>query len=261
MNDYTISAINQMPDEQKREIYGRLIPPEIVDKFSLNPNLLDSENRSLLFIRSAPGTTSAEMRLYHRFGFPDPILYGQIADTIHGQIHILLYVLNDPFSPRFDVDCLPDGRPTHFGTQSRNLQAELAAMRFGLAPGQIRPGLHLLGPAINAFEHFVASLGHDLYFAEPLYFHNAIIFEHYGFAYQKGRKLMERIHDGFTENGNLREKLDGSSPFRNVNAINSIRLRSWAIHDNLLGVPFSDVTMYKWIGKSAGINTSNNCPW
>ncbi len=107
----------------------------------------------------------------------------------------------------------------------------------------------------------MASLGHELYFAEPLYYHNAIIFERYGFAYQKGRKLMERIQDGFSEHGDLHRKLDGSSPFRMTAAAESIRLRSWAIHDNILEDTFTDVTMYKWIGKSAGINTANLCPW
>jgi hypothetical protein len=261
MKTYTINAINQLRDEEKRAIYQRIIPPELIEKFAIDPSYHDKQNHSLVNLRCAPGTSTVEMELYHRFGFPDPILFGQITDTIHGQIHILFYVLSDPFSPRFDIDCLPNGTPTHFGTQSRNIQAELSAFNFGLAPGQIRRGLHLLGSAIHSFENFVASLGHELYFAEPLYYHNAIIFERYGFAYQKGRKLMERIQDGFSENGDLHGKLDDSSPFRKASAANSIRLRSWAIHDNILEDTFTDVTMYKWIGKSAGINTSNHCPW
>lgn len=261
MSIYTISSINQLPDDQKREIYQRLIPTELTERFSLNPNYRDSQNHNLLIIHGASGTSSVEMELYHSFTFPDPILIGQITDTIHGQIHILFYELNDPASPRFDVDCLPNGMPTHFGTQSRNVQAEISAMQYGLAPGQIRRGLRLLGPAILAFEEFVSSLGHELYFAEPLYYHNAILFENYGFSYQKGRKLMERIQDGFSEKGDLLGKLDGSTPFRSIHAADSIRLRSWALHDDLLGEPFTDVTMYKWVGQSARLNTSNGLTW
>jgi acetoin utilization protein AcuC len=201
------------------------------------------------------------MSLKHQVDFPDPILYGHLTDTITGQIHILLYILNDPESPRYDVDRMPDGRPTVFGTQFRNLPAELAALEAGLAPGQIRRGLRMLWDAILGFEIFINSLGQVIFFAEPLYYHTAVLFERYGFAYQKGRKLMERIQSGFSPGGDLIQRLDQSTPFRNTEAAKGIRLRSWAIHDGLLGEPFTDVTMYKHIGKSADINTSNDCAW
>lgn len=131
----------------------------------------------------------------------------------------------------------------------------------GLAPGQVRRGLRLLGQAIEAFEVFVTELGHDLYFVEPLYYHNAVIFERYGFAYQMGKRLMESIHAGFQTGGDLAAQLDGSNEFRQAEAAQKIRKRSWAIHDGLLGEPFTNVTMYKRIGKNAGINTTPNCEW
>jgi len=170
-------------------------------------------------------------------------------------------VLNDPYSPRFDVDCMPDGTPTQFGTMTRNLEAELAAMEYGLAPGQIRRGLRLLGSAIEAFDRFVSSLGQDMYFNEPLYYHNAIIHERYGFTYAKGKKLMERIQQGFSPGGDLAARLDGSSPFRKPEAAQSIRLRSWAIHDKIMGKPFTSVTMYKRIGKLAKLDTCPGVNW
>jgi acetoin utilization protein AcuC len=200
------------------------------------------------------------MSLYHRPGFPDPVLYGHLTDTLNGQIHILLYILNDPDSPRFDVDRLPDGRSTRFGTGERNLAAEGAALEAGLAPGQVRRGLHMLRPALAAFEEFLQSLGHDMYFIEPLYYHNAVIFERYGFGYQQGRRLMERVQAGFAEGGDLRPRLDDST-FRRGEAIHGIRLRSWAIHDGLLGEPFTKVTMYKGVGKSAGVHTTAETSW
>jgi acetoin utilization protein AcuC len=100
-----------------------------------------------------------------------------------------------------------------------------------------------------------------LYFVDPLYYHNAVIFEKYGFAYQKGRKLMERIQSGFSPSGDLLPKLDASNPFRSKAAANSIRLRSWAIHDNILGEEFSNVTMYKYVGKTADVRTCWDCIW
>lgn len=257
----TISGINQLPEREKRAIYTRLIPPQLLDQFGIGPGLHDERQRDLLELNAPAGSTTAEMSLWHQFGFPDPVLYGDITDSLTGQVHVLLYVLNDPDSPRFDVDRMPDGRPTRFGVLCRNLAAEQAAMEYGLAPGQIRKGLRMLNQAIQAFEHFVASLGHDLYFAEPLYYHNAILFERNGFAYQRGRRLMERIQAGFNPGGDLYAQLDGSSPFRPNHSANSIRMRSWAIHDGLLGEPFTNVTMYKTVGKHAGVNTCSGCQW
>ncbi|RME07312.1 MAG: hypothetical protein D6803_04280, partial [Anaerolineae bacterium] len=115
--------------------------------------------------------------------------------------------------------------------------------------------------AVAAFEAFIADLGHTMHFAEPLYYHNAVIFERYGFRYQQGRRLMERIHRGFSPGGDLLPLLDGSTPFRRPEAANSIRLRSWAIHDGILGEPFTNVTMYKHVGEHAGVSTAPGVSW
>ena len=258
MTPSTIGGINKLPEPEKREIYARYIPQELVEKFSLG-NLAD--NRDLLQFRFAEGSSDVEMRLYHQAGFPDPILYAHLADNINGQIHVLLYILNDPASPRFDVDKMPDGSPTQFGIRKRNIEAERAAMQAGLAPGQIRHGLRSLRQATEAFEGFITGLGHSLYFVEPLYYHNAVIFERHGYSYQMGRRLMNEIQAGFEEGGVFRAKLDDSHPFRTSGAANSIRLRSWAIHDGILGEPFTNVTMYKRVGVSANINTAPGCEW
>ena len=257
----TIMGINNLPDAQKREIYARLIPQPLISRFNLNQEFIDKDGQQLLFLRCREGSPSLEISLKHQIDFPDPILYGHLTDTITRQIHILLYILNDPDSPRYDVDRMPDGRPTVFGTRFRNLPAECAALEAGLAPGQIRRGLRMLLDAILGFEIFIDSLEQALFFAEPLYYHTAVLFERYGFAYQKGRKLMERIQTGFSPGGDLIRRLDQSTPFRNPEAAEQIRLRSWAIHDGLLGEPFTDVTMYKQVGKSANVNTSNDCAW
>ncbi len=257
---YTIGGINLLPDEEKCKIYSDLIPGALLERFGIDRTFMDAAGNSLLQCRCASGNPSVEMSLFHKAGFPDPVLYGHLTDTLTRQVHVLLYVLNDPNAPRFDVDRMRDGRPTRFGTLMRNLDAEQAALQAGLAPGQVRRGLRLLTPAIQSFERFVQELGHDLYFVEPLYYHNAVIFERYGFAYQQGRKLMERIHTGFLQGGEFMNKLDGST-FRRKEAEDSIRLRSWAIHDGILGEPFTNVTMYKTVGKEAGVSTTGAVKW
>jgi hypothetical protein len=257
----TIGGINRLPPSEKRDIYTRIIPPQLLERFSIQLDGSGEQGDFELVLNAPDGSSSAEMSLYHKKGFPDPVLYGHITDTLSGQIHILLYILNDPESPRFPVDRMPDGSPTRFGILQRNIQAEIEAMEYGLSPGQVRRGLRMLGEAIQSFESFVSHLGHDIYFVEPLYYHNAVIFEKYGFAYTKGRRLMERIQAGFSPGGDLLAALDGSTPFRSPKAANSIRLRSWAIHDGILGEPFTGVTMHKQIGKSAGIQTCTGCDW
>jgi len=260
MNPSTIGSINKLPRDEKRAIYARYIPHQLLEKFNL-PDADSKRIQSFMEFKFAPGSSDVEMSLFHEQRFPDPILYAHLADTLNGQIHVLLYILNDPDSPRFDVDKLPDGTPTRFGTLHRNLEAEKAALEAGLAPGQVRHGLRLLGQAIEAFEGFVSSLGHEMYFVEPLYYHNAVIFERYGFSYQMGKRLMDSIQAGFQAGGDLSALLDGSTTSRQPEAGNSVRRRSWAIHDGLLGEPFTNVTMYKRVGKSAGITTTPGCAW
>ncbi len=260
MQNTAIATINDLPFNEKREIYYRLIPPELLDKFNLSPFLVDKDGNDLLILDAEPNSSNTEISLYHQNNFEDPILYGHMTDTINGQIHILLYIMNDPESPRYDVDRMPDGTSTGFGVKQRNIDAETDAILAGLLPGQIRNGMHLLSKAIDSFEHFVKSLGHSHYFAEPLYYHNAIIFERYGFKYQSGRKLMEEINNGFSPDGQFSSQLDGSI-FRSENSSESIRLRSWAIHDRILGKPFSNVSMYKEIDDPAQLNTAPGIHW
>jgi hypothetical protein len=256
----TIGGINRLSEEEKRQIYSQVIPPKLLDHFNL-PALDSIRLQSFLKFDFEPGSTDVEMSLFHEQRFPDPILYGHLTDTMNGQIHVLLYILNNPDSPRFNVDRMPDGRTTRFGTLRRNLESEQAALEAGLAPGQVRSGLRMLSDAILSFEKFIESLGHDMYFVEPLYYHNAVIFERYGLAYQMGRSRMEAYHAGFSEGGEYASLLNESNPFRRPEAYNSIRLRSWAIHDGILSEPFTNVTMYKRIGKFAGVNTTPGCDW
>lgn len=257
----TIAGINLLPEERRREIYINLVPAEIFAHFNLRSDLYDSLGRDLVRMKCEPGQSDAEVFIYHQADFRDPVLYGHLTDTVSGQIYILLYVINDPESRRFDIDRLPDGSPTLLGAVTRNLEQECLAFEAGLAPGQVRHGLRLLLPATQKFEDFVHMLGHTIYFAEPLYYHNAILFERYGFAYQSGRKLMEEINAGFQPRGSLARLLDGSTPFRQRDAARSVRKRSWAIHDGILGAPFSGVKMYKRVGFAAGLNTAKNLAW
>ena len=261
MTPRSIAAINELPESQKREIYSRFIPPQLLDQFEISPSLEDEQGQELAKFRYRPGSTDFVIDLRHEFDAEDPLFFAHLTDTMNGQIHVLLYIVNDPHSERFDVDRTPDGRRTQFGLEFRNLQAEQAAMLAGLAPGQVRRGLRSLAHAVPTFEAFVESMGHSVFFIEPLFYHNAVIFERYGFAYLVGKRRMEALHRGFQPDGPIAERLDGSTPFRDGNNANSIRGRSWAIHDGVADEPHSGVTMYKRVGENALINTFPDSAW
>ncbi len=261
MRPRSIAGINKLEHQNKLEIYTRVLPAFLLDHFNIPPTFTDTSGKQLLRLRCEPGTADVVIELKHKHDFEDPLLYAHLTDTVNGQIHVLLYVVNDVTSERFDVDRMPDGSKTQFGIFKRNLEAEEAAMIAGLAPGQVRRGLGMLKHSIDSFEAFVSSLDHDLFFAEPLYYHNAISFEKYGFAYLKGRRLMDQIHQGFQEGQAYQILLDHSSPFRSPEMATSIRGRSWAIHDGVLGHAFDHVTMYKSIHRYAGVQTFPGGTW
>ena len=260
VNAYSIAGVNNLSEKERREIFLHLVPQELFNRFSLAPDLIDEWGNNLLFIEGEKGSQSLELRMYHEAGFQDPILYCHMVDTLNGQIHVLLYIMNDPNSPRYNIDSLPDGTKTKFGTRTRNLEEELRAMEAGLLPGQIRSGLNILSEAVSSFENFIENLGQNIYFNEPLYYHNAIIFERYGFNYQSGKKRMEGIHTRFMEDEDVINKF-GSTPFRKSEAQHSIFYRTWAIHDGILGESFNGVTMYKVIGKKGSTNTAPGIHW
>ena len=140
----TLGGINLLPEAEKRQLYSRMIPLQLMARFHLNPYLVDRHGNDLLVLNCPSGSSSTEISLFHQADFPDPILYGHLTDTMNGQIHILLYILNDPDSLRFDIDRLPDGTLTQLGAKYRHIDAEIAAIQAGLSPGQIRSGLHIL---------------------------------------------------------------------------------------------------------------------
>jgi hypothetical protein len=257
----SILEINKLPDAEKTAIYKQLIPPWVFTDYEIDPEAFMKAGVQVVRFRCPLGSRSVEITVrYHPYEL-DPLLYLHMIDTFNHQLMVLLLVVNDPLSPRYNVDRDLEGHDTQFGTQSRNLPEEIRAMQDDMAPGQIRRGLRSFRRGVPIFEDFVARMGHDLFQIEPLFYHNAIIFERYGFAYTYGRREMEAIHQAFQPGGALYQRLDGSTPFRSQDAWQTVRKRSWAIHDGILGHPFTGFQMYKRIGVDAGINTFPDSIW
>lgn len=257
----SIRGINDLPRNQKVSIYRTLIPDWVYTRFDIDPTTLTLNGLEVVKLRCPQHSRAMEMSVFHHPEAKDPILYLNMADSFMGQLMVLLVVMSDPDSKRFNVDQTPDGHSTHLGTSARNIEIEIEAMEAGLAPGQIREGLRGFRNSVPFFEQFVDQMHHSLFLIEPLAYHNAIIFERYGFGYTVGRKEMENIHAGFLPGGHLHEQLDGSTPFRKPDAWKSIRGRSWAIHDGILGHPFTGFHMYKRVYQDAAVKTFPEAIW
>ena len=186
----------------------------------------------------------------------DSIFFLQLSDTpFMDNLELSFVVINDTRGERFQIDRDGQGNDTLFGTSLRNVAEEERAMRAGLAPGQVRPGLKLLREFIQILERFVSKLKISIISGEGLFYHNAIQYERYGFGYLEGRKQMEEIDREFQPGGMLYDRLDGSNPFRKKGAEKSVRGRSWAIQDGILIEPWISPKLYKPVGKNVGVNT------
>jgi hypothetical protein len=259
---YSIRSINELDAATQEAIYRTLVPDELLLQYNVDPQTLcDPAGVRVVQFIGAHGTSSFEIKLWHQIGAQDALLYLQMADTANNQLSVLFFVVNDPNSPRFDIDKYSDGEMTKSGTDKRNVEAEVAAMKAGLAPNQTRRGLRLTRKLIPAFEAFVSRLGHQIFFMEPLGYHTALLFERYGCAYTQGRAKMEWINREFRPGGALYHRLDNSTPFRRPGAESTIRGRSWAIYDGLLGERFTGVQMYRRVGVSANICTFPSSTW
>jgi hypothetical protein len=246
----------------QRMLFQILVPIRLLTSFAIDPvRLADAEGRPVAFVR--PGTDEGSFRfeLYPRGDAREPLAELELADTLFNQIEVVWVALQDPTAPRYNIDVMPDGQPTLRGTAARNLEAEQAAMQAGLAPGQVRRGLKAFGRLVERVETLMLCLNQQEYVAQPLYYHTAMLFEKYGFAYVQGQARMEAIAAGFASGGELRKRLDSSTPFRRPELADTIRGRSWAIHDGILPEPWDRMRMVKRLGTHAGIHTGGSTPW
>jgi hypothetical protein len=258
---HTIREINDLPLAEKHAIYQALIPDWVFPMFGIDPEDNTVRGAPVVYKRCPSGSSTVEISVYNIPESTEPVLYLHMGDTFNSQLIVLLVVVNDPESPRYDVDVDEDGQPNQLGTRRRNIPEEIRAMEAGLAPGQVRRGLRVFRTAVPIFENFVSQMGHNLFLIEPLFYHNAITFERYGFAYSRGFQTMKRVHTGFLPGGPLHARLDGSTPFRQPDAWRTVTGRSWAIHDEVLDEPFAGVQMYKRIGQDAGVETFPDALW
>jgi hypothetical protein len=258
---FSIARLNRLPKEERDPMYLFLVPDQIFDQFQINRKTLTNPFGE----RVAQGIFPPDenfgcIEVKHRAGDQDSIFSCQVAfEAFMESLRLDFLIINDPFSERFRVDVDEEGRDTLFGTSSRNIPEEIRAMNAGLAPGMVRRGLKLMRESVKCLERFMEPLGLKTLTIDAFFYHNAILWEKYGFGYFKGGKLMERIDREFRPGGLLYQYLDDSNPFRRKGNEKTVRGRSWAIYDGIcldaLGTDWESPIMYKVFGKDFQLNT------
>jgi hypothetical protein len=239
-----------------------LLPVELLVKFDIDPiTLRNKQGRIMVHTGHSQDGMIWAIRLLNDIDPRGPLMEIEMADTQFNRIAINWVSMSDPRAERFSIDRMPNGSPTLRGTAQRNIEAELAAMQAGLSPGQTRRGLNQFFRLLQDLEQFFAAMHQYEFEVEPLYYHAALLFERSGFRYARGEALMRRIHRGFLPGGSLRAKLDGSTPFRQPWMADSIRGRSWAIHDGILDEIWDGLKMYKRLGVNAHCNSTPGIEW
>ena len=244
-----IRRINQLPSQEKLGLYRMLIAPELFGRFKINPlTFRGPEGVRHVRFYCPPNDPMALIEVRQNPSAREPIYSVQISDSPDVKVLEWDFVLvNDPDSPRFDIDVDQHGRDTLFGRANRNLPEERKAVEAGLCPGQVRSGLRLSRSTVGCIERFAKTLSIQTVFLDALFYHNAIGYERLGFYYFEGFRRMKRIHEAFEEGGELYRRLDASNPFRRPGFQETIRGRSWAIHDGILDGVEDELLADGWI--------------
>jgi hypothetical protein len=259
-----IQKISNLSLNEKEGFYRILIPPSLYHQFGLDPiTFKDGSGRKAVRFFSPRGdrTCLVEIKIN---AMEDPLYSIQLSDCNDlTQIDWDFLIVNDPGSPRFKTQTDQEGRDTLFGWASRNISEEVKAMDAGLFPGQVCKGMGLTRKVIHLLEFFCQIFDIKSIRLEALFYHNAITYEKNGFSYFAGYGMMKRINELFQPGGVLFEKLDNRSPFRKSEFANTVRGRSWAIHDGILEELDDDLlcegwvspVMYRMVGKPRGMIT------
>ncbi len=258
----SLADINELVSAERNHVYLALVPSEVCRRFDLDPvAFTDSQGRPVARVEAPRGGRWARIRLLHRGDAVDPTFFLHLAESRFAHLQIVFIICSDPEGPRFGVDLDDAGKATDLGIRSRNFQEEASAMRAGLAPGQVRRGLRLLEATLERIEALALRLDKAALVLEASFYHNAIVYERHGFGYLAGESRMARIHRGFLPGGVFASRLDGSTPFRPAGAGGTIRGRSWAIHDGILGEPWWPPVMHRPLGVRFAVCTAPGIPY
>ena len=262
----SIEELNGLPGEVREALYARLVPPELLARVGADPRTgRNAAGHQLVRVVASAGQPWARVEVRASRDDRDAALLMDIEMSPFAVPELSFVQITDPAAERFGIDRDDEGRDTLFGTATRNREEEARALAAGLAPGQVRRGLGLLGRVMAAMEDLCRLLGKELFLVEPLFYHSALLYERHGCAYLLGQDLMEEIDAEFQPDGRLHAALDGETVFRQPGFDRTARGRSWAIHDGILSVlghaPWGGIKMYRQLGRPAGVSTFPRGPY
>lgn len=252
----SIQDINGLAPELVQACYLQLVPRGLLDRLGIDPvTLTGPAGDRLVKITSPADKPWGRVEVRASRDDRDPLLLIDVEMSPLAVPELAFVQITDPAGPRYAIDRDLDGLDTLYGTISRNVPEELRAMKDGLAPGQIRRGLRMLGSVLESMERFCRLIGKEIYLIEPLFYHSAILYERQGCGYLMGRETMEEIQAGFAPGGVLCDRLDDASAFRAPSAAQTVRGRSWALHDGVAEGAWGGVKMYRAAGRRLSVNT------
>ena len=248
----SLRRMNSLPAGLKERVYASLVPLDLLTTYGVHPvTWLDREGNKAFRFDFSPGKGTVKIELKRSASENDPIVFIQISDTLYNQVEFEWIIINDPDSERFQIHISDSTQFIPPGSEFRNIPEEVRSMRAGLAPGQVRKGLHKFHIIMDLLESLLLRLRISLIHGAPYAYHNAIEMERIGYFYTSGKELMLEIDQEFQSGGRLFRKLDGSTPFRQPGLEKTIRGRSWAIHDGIMDKPWICPAMTKMIGRRA----------
>lgn len=258
-----IRGLLSLPPPERTRYFGYLIPNELQAHYHLPEHTFWGQEAGASPYRWAelPEIGGLRIEVWPDAAAEDPALALELGDTYYGHLEAAWIVLNDIAAPRYNLDRDSKGNPIPLGSSIRNLREEIRALAAGLAPNQVRPGLRMFWPLIRRIEGLAGLLGIGVLYVAPLAYHNAIKYEKYGFTYASGQEEMEWIHREFRPGGILRKRMDGSRPFRMPWMADTLRGRSWAIHDGVLDRRWMAPQMYKFVGRDFSTCTFPSPSW
>src|SRR3972149_9656345 len=157
-----------MPVAERTGLLSRLVPPRLFAMFSIDPRTFLNPSG----VECVKFTCPEEMPFFQIEarrdpGGPDPAYFLDVSTSAYGQMEISFIIVNDPAGERFGIDRDENGHETYFGTARRNIPEEIRAMEAGLAPGQGRRGLRMMGEMGAGWGDFFGLLGKKFYFFGP----------------------------------------------------------------------------------------------
>jgi hypothetical protein len=255
-----IREFQALSEAERVDLLRILIPTECFEQFHIDPeSFTDPEGRLRLRALYRDQGRILGVRVIDPMAPLDPIYSIFLQDYEEDGVDCIGLNINDPQSQRFEVDLDEYGRiPADFFSGRRNIEEEIRAMRAGLAPGQVRKGLRMIGGVLKGLEAFMKRIGKRWIYCEAMAYHNAMVYERHGFGYQFRTWENEMLWIDLEfrpPRGIFFKKLDGSSPFRQRGMERTVRGRSWAIHDGVMGRPWARPGMVKEVGVHCEVNT------